>query len=124
MANGQRFDVAIVGASIAGCAAARLFAQAGARVALIERNPDPAAYKVVCTHAIQSSATPTIERLGLAPLLDARGAIHIRGEAWSPYGGWIRAPSDVPYGYSVTRRTLDPLLRKLAADTPGVELLA
>jgi flavin-dependent dehydrogenase len=35
--------VAIVGASIAGCTAARLFAQAGARVALVERRPDPAA---------------------------------------------------------------------------------
>jgi flavin-dependent dehydrogenase len=34
--------VAIVGASIAGCTAARLFAQAGARVALVERRPDPA----------------------------------------------------------------------------------
>ena len=31
------------------------------------------AYKTVCTHFIQSSATPTIERLGLAPLLDERG---------------------------------------------------
>jgi hypothetical protein len=25
-----------------------------------------------------------------------------------------------PTEYSVTRRTLDPILRKLAADTPGV----
>jgi len=30
---------------------------------------------------------------------------------------------DAPYGYNVTRRTLDPILRKLAAETPGVELL-
>lgn len=37
----------VVGASIAGCTTARLFALAGARVALIERHPDPAAYLVV-----------------------------------------------------------------------------
>jgi 2-polyprenyl-6-methoxyphenol hydroxylase-like FAD-dependent oxidoreductase len=31
---------------------------------------------------------------------------------------------DEAYGYSLTRRRLDPALRMLAADTPGVELLA
>ena len=123
MAATARFDVVVVGASIAGCTAARLFALAGARVGLIERRPDPGAYKVVCTHQIQSSAVPTIERMGLAPLLEARGAVHIHAEAWTPYGGWIDFPTDVPYGYGVTRQTLDPVLRELAADTPGVELL-
>src|SRR3954454_13489462 len=110
MSAGDRFDVAIVGASVAGCAAARRFGQAGARVALIERRPDPQAYKVACTHAILSSASPAIERLGLAQLLDARGAVKIRGDAWTPYGGWIVAPDDAPRGWGVTRRTLDPLL--------------
>ena len=117
------FDVVVVGASIAGCAAARLFALAGARVALIDRRPDPAAYKVVCTHTIQSSATPTIERLGLATLLDARGAVRTHPEVWTPYGGLVRFPTDVPHGFGVTRATLDPMLRQLAADTPGVELM-
>src|SRR5206468_1620635 len=83
----------------------RLFGLAGARVALIERRPDPAAYKVVCTHQILSSAVPTIERLGLAPLIEARGAVRTHVEAWSPYGGWMKLPTDVPYGYGVTRRT-------------------
>jgi 2-polyprenyl-6-methoxyphenol hydroxylase-like FAD-dependent oxidoreductase len=117
------FDVAVVGASIAGCTAARLFAHAGARVALIERRPDPNAYKVTCTHGILPSAVPTIQRLGLAPLLDARGAVRSHLEWWTPYSGWIRFRTDAPYGYCVTRRTLDPMLRELAAATPGVELL-
>jgi menaquinone-9 beta-reductase len=117
------FDVVVAGASIAGCTAARLFALAGARVALVEKRPDPGAYKVTCTHAILSSAAPTIERLGLAPLLEARGAVRIYPEAWTPYGGWIRFPNDIPTGWGVTRRTLDPMLRELAASTPGVELL-
>jgi flavin-dependent dehydrogenase len=118
------FDVAVVGASIAGCTAARLFAQRGARVALIERRPSLDAYKTVCTHYIQSSANGTIRRLGLAPLLDEQGALLNVVEVWTPFGGWIRLPADTERGYSVTRKTLDPILRRLAADTPGVELLA
>lgn len=121
--GGEHYDVAIVGASTAGCSAARLFAQRGARVALIERRPALDAYKTVCTHFIQSSATPTIEKLGLAPLIEERGAVHNSIDVWTRGSGWIVADGDAPQGYSVTRRTLDPILRKLAADTPGVELL-
>jgi flavin-dependent dehydrogenase len=69
------FDAVVVGASVAGCTAARLYAQRGARVALVERRPDLDAYKTVCTHYIQPSATPTIERLGLAGPLEERGAV-------------------------------------------------
>jgi menaquinone-9 beta-reductase len=121
---GSDYDVAIVGASTAGCTAARLFARRGASVALIERRPAIDAYKTVCTHYIQSSAAPTIEKLGLAPLIDARGAVHNSVDLWTLPSGWIVADGDAPYGYSVTRRTLDPLLRELAAETPGVELIA
>jgi flavin-dependent dehydrogenase len=37
------YDVVVVGASIAGCTAATLLGRAGARVALLERRPDPTA---------------------------------------------------------------------------------
>jgi 2-polyprenyl-6-methoxyphenol hydroxylase-like FAD-dependent oxidoreductase len=121
MPGRDRYDVVICGASIAGCTAARLFALAGARVALVERRSDPAAYKVACTHQIQSSAVPTIERLGLAPSLEQAGAVRSRAAGWTPYGGWLRFPADAPTGYGVTRRTLDPMLRGLAVETPGVE---
>jgi 2-polyprenyl-6-methoxyphenol hydroxylase-like FAD-dependent oxidoreductase len=118
-----RYDVVVAGASIAGCAAARLYALAGARVALIERRPDPAAYKVACTHQIQSSAVPAIERLGLAPLLERAGAVRSRAATWTPFGGWLQFPLDAPPGYGITRRSLDPILRELAVATPGVEYL-
>jgi 2-polyprenyl-6-methoxyphenol hydroxylase-like FAD-dependent oxidoreductase len=117
------FDVVIAGASIAGCATARLFAIAGARVALVERRPDPAAYKVACTHQIQSSAVPAIERLGLAPSLEQAGAARPRAASWTPYGGWLRFPADAPAGYGISRRRLDPMVRELAVGTPGVEYL-
>jgi flavin-dependent dehydrogenase len=117
----EGFDVVVAGGSIAGCSAARLFALAGARVALVERRPDADAYKVICTHQIQSSAVPAIERLGLAPALAAAGAVRSRAAAWSPYGGWFEFPADSPVGYGISRRTLDPIVRRLALETPGVE---
>ena len=120
MNSTEEFDVVVVGASVAGCTAARLFAQSGARVALIERRSDPAAYKVVCTHAILPPATPTIERLGLAPRLIQRCVPRTWAEMWTPYGGWFSS-EDLPDGWGVTRRTLDPLLRDLTVNTPGVE---
>src|SRR4051812_18472869 len=123
MSHAGDYDVAVVGASIAGCTAARLFAQRGARVALIERRPTLDAHKTVCTHFIQRSATPTIEKLGLAPMLDARGAVHNAIDLWTPAGGWIHTQPDAPYGYSVTRRTLDPILRRLAVETRGVDYM-
>src|SRR3954454_15080297 len=115
------FDVVVAGASLAGCATARLFAQAGARVALVERSPDANAYKVACTHQIQSSAVPAIERLGLAPLLEAAGAARPRAASWTPFGGWMLFPPDAPTGYGISRRRLDPIVRELATGTPGVE---
>jgi menaquinone-9 beta-reductase len=118
------FDVIVVGASISGCTAARLFALAGARVALVERRPDPEGYKVACTHAILSSAVPTMERIGLTALLDQRGAVRTHPEVWTPHSGLISFPTDAPHGYDVTRATLDPMLRELAAATQGVELLS
>ena len=117
----EQYDVAIVGASIAGSTAAILMGRAGLRVALIERRTKPDAYKVLCTHYIQSSATPTIQRLGLAEHIEAEGAIRNEPEMWCRWG-WILPPGERPHGYNVRRQTLDPILRNLAAQTPGVEL--
>ena len=78
MSRAYDYDVAVVGASIAGCTVATLLGRAGARVALLERRPDAASYKTMCTHFIQPSATPTIERLGLAERIAAAGGIRQR----------------------------------------------
>ncbi len=92
----DHYDVAIAGASVAGCTAARLYAQAGLRVALIEKRPKIDAHKTVCTHYIQASATPVIERLGLIPLLEERGAIRNSIDVWTEAGGWIEDDGDHP----------------------------
>ena len=118
-------DVVVVGGSIAGCTAAKLYADAGAEVVVLEKHADPKAHKVVCTHFIQPSAAPVIERLGLARRLDEAGANHNRIDFRTPYG-WVRPelPEDWPYprhGYNVRRSVLDPALRELAASA-GVDV--
>ncbi|HEY1537828.1 MAG TPA: FAD-dependent oxidoreductase [Solirubrobacteraceae bacterium] len=89
MSKTSDYDVAVVGASIAGCTVATLLGRAGARVALLERRPDPAAYKTICTHYIQACATPAIQRLGLAERIEAAGGLRNGVEVWSQHG-WIR----------------------------------
>lgn len=118
----KTYDAAVVGASIAGCTAAILLAREGASVALIERHNDPDAYKALCTHFIQPSAVPTMERLGLLPLIQEAGAVPNEIDLWTRWG-WIRTPGGVPHGYNIRRETLDPMLRRLATETPGVDFM-
>ena len=124
MAATADHDVAVIGASIAGCTAATLLARSGARVALIERRPDPAAFKRICGHYLQPGAAPVLAELGVLDELRALGAHEGRPELWSR-AGWVRAREDtMPQGsLSVRREVLDPVLRRAAAATPGVELL-
>lgn len=113
-------DVVVVGASIAGCTTARLLAQQGAEVTLVEKRPDLDAYKVVCTHYIQASALPAIRRLGLDGPLEEAGANHATVDLWTRYG-WITWQNPDYHGYNIRRQTLDPLLRRMTVETPGVD---
>jgi flavin-dependent dehydrogenase len=126
MLDGLTYDVAVVGGSIAGCTTAILFAKRGLRVGLLESNPDPSAYKKICTHFIQPSATPTIQRLAVAEAIEAAGGLRNGIWVWTRWG-WIRPgaadASAAPYGYNVRRQVLDPLLRDRAARTAGVDVL-
>jgi 2-polyprenyl-6-methoxyphenol hydroxylase-like FAD-dependent oxidoreductase len=124
--RGDRFDVAVVGASLAGCAAATLFARRGLTVVLIERRSDLQAYKRTCTHFIQPCGTRTLERLGLTGPIEAAGGVRNSLHVWSP-SGWVvgrhhDADGRRAYGYTIRREKLDPMIRELAATTPGVDL--
>jgi 2-polyprenyl-6-methoxyphenol hydroxylase-like FAD-dependent oxidoreductase len=117
------FDVVIVGASLAGCAAAILLGRGGAKVALVEKKPDPAAFKRTCSHFIQASAVPTLERLDLLESIMAAGGVRTPMRAWTRWG-WIEAPQDrAGIAVNLRRERLDPLIREMAAETPGVELM-
>ncbi|MEA2335118.1 MAG: hypothetical protein QOG40_1608, partial [Solirubrobacteraceae bacterium] len=66
----------------------------------------------------------TLERLELLePMLQA-GAVRSRVRIHGPWG-WIEPPvkSSVPSGVNLRREVLDPLIRRTAAETPGVELI-
>lgn len=122
-ASGSDYDAVIVGGSLAGCATAIQLGRAGARVAVVEKQPDPKAFKRVCSHFIQASGVPTIERLGLLePMLEA-GAVRPRIRAWTRWG-WVAAPPEkAARGLNLRRERLDPLVRSTTAETEGVELL-
>jgi len=120
----REWDAVVVGASLAGCSTAMLLARAGARVALVERQPDPAAFKRICGHFIHPSALPALERLELMDPLLTAGAARSRLSMWSPWG-WIEQPPHTTLrpAINLRREVLDPLVRQVAAGTPGVELL-
>lgn len=119
----EEFDAVIVGASLAGCAAALKLGRAGARVALVEQRPDPQAYKQVCSHYIQASAVPTLERLGMLDDVMAAGGIRSTFRMWTRWG-WVVPPPELSHpGVNLRRERLDPLLREAALATPGVESL-
>jgi 2-polyprenyl-6-methoxyphenol hydroxylase-like FAD-dependent oxidoreductase len=125
MVHHSEYDVAIVGGSIAGCTAATLFGRAGRKVALVESHPDINAYKQPCTTQILAGATSTLQRLGLDCSIEAAGGIRNGFAVWTRWG-WLRdlsTPGTAPHGYSIRREKLDPMVRKMAANTPGVDLL-
>ncbi len=116
-------DAVVVGASLAGCATATFLGRAGLRVALVEKSPDPGAFKRTCSHFIQASAVPTLERLGLLGPIEAAGGLRPRMHVWTRWG-WIEAPPErASRGVNLRRELLDPMIRSLAAETPGVDLL-
>jgi flavin-dependent dehydrogenase len=117
------YDAVIVGASLAGCTAAIFLARQGARVAIVEKQPDPAAFKRICTHYIQASAVPTLERAGLLEPIVAAGGVRSGFRAWTPWGRIAPPPERASYSVNLRREVLDPLLRETAAETPGVEML-
>lgn len=117
-------DVVIVGASLAGCTTAIMLARGGLKVALLDKRPDPAAFKRICGHFIQSSAVPTLQRLGLLEPLVQAGAVRSRLRMWTRWGVIEPPPAEVvAAAVNIRREHMDPIVREIAASQPGVELL-
>jgi 2-polyprenyl-6-methoxyphenol hydroxylase-like FAD-dependent oxidoreductase len=125
----EGFDVIVAGASLAGCTAATLFARQGLSVLLLEAHRDPGHFKRACTHFIQPTAWPVIDRLGLADALMDAGGRPNRLSIWTRWG-WLEFPgppgeptTGAEVGVNIRRSALDPLLRTRTAAEPGVTLL-
>jgi menaquinone-9 beta-reductase len=128
MSAQTQYDAVIVGASIAGCTAATLFARQGLRVALVDRESSPEYYKKICNHFIQPFSVQTFRRLGMIEALESAGAVRNGDIRVFTRWGLIHAKPDgrgshQPYGYNIRRLKLDPMMRKMAADTPGVDFM-
>ena len=121
--EGPHYDVPAVGA---GCAAAILFGRKGARVALVEPKTLPLTKKI-CTHYIQPSATPTIERLGLATAIGMAGGLRNEVELFTRWGWVLPPPTPLTarpaYGHNIRRQMLDPIVRNAAIATSGVDFM-
>jgi 2-polyprenyl-6-methoxyphenol hydroxylase-like FAD-dependent oxidoreductase len=90
---------------------------------VIEKQPDPQAFKRMCSHFIQASGVPAIERLGLLEEIEAAGGLRPQIHMWTKWG-WIEAPPErAGRGLNLRREVLDPMVRSAAAATPGVEVL-
>jgi flavin-dependent dehydrogenase len=100
-------DVAVIGGSLAGCAAAAALARAGAEVAVLERAVFPR--PKICGSFLSHEALPVLERMGAAEELRGEGAETItRFALVTPRGR--RLESDLPAPVlSLSRARLDAL---------------
>lgn len=117
------YDVVIVGASVSGCTAATIYGRAGLRVALLEKHRSLETPKKLCGHFLLGGSEGVLARLGAEePLVAAgsgRGQLNLHG----PAGPFLEPAGRVPPFISARRSLLDPTLRRIAAATPGVDLL-
>jgi len=122
------YDVAIVGARVAGAVLAAFLGRAGLRVLLLDAGRFPS--DTVSTHFFRGGAflevlrgTEGLERvlaLGSPPLV--REYLYEDGAA-NPVEGPPQSPGTIGFNLSVRRVTLDAALVRVASESPGVELL-
>jgi flavin-dependent dehydrogenase len=111
----MRFDVAVIGSGPAGATAARLLAQAGWSVALIERAGFPR--RKVCGEFISAATLPILEACGVATDFLARAGPPVHTVA--AYAGTTMVQAPLPDahrggGRALGREQLDGLLRNAA----------
>ena len=111
----MQFDAAVIGSGPAGATAARLLAQAGWSVALIERAAFPR--RKVCGEFISAASMPVLEACGVAAEFRARAGPPVHTVA--AYSGATLVQAPLPYarvgwGRALGREHLDVLLRDAA----------
>jgi flavin-dependent dehydrogenase len=106
------FDAAIIGAGPAGAAAARLLAQAGWSVALIEKAEFPR--RKVCGEFISATTMPVLEACGIAPAFLAAGGPPVTCVGVYAGNAMLASPQARHWGRALGREHLDTLLRDAA----------
>ncbi|MBA2590238.1 MAG: NAD(P)/FAD-dependent oxidoreductase [Alphaproteobacteria bacterium] len=117
----MRYDALIIGSGPAGSSAARLLAQAGWRVALVEKAEFPR--RKVCGEFISATTMPVLKDCGVAvPFIAAAGPLVTRVGIYAGKA-MLAAPREQSWGRALGREHLDVMLRD-AARTAGAELFA
>jgi 2-polyprenyl-6-methoxyphenol hydroxylase-like FAD-dependent oxidoreductase len=112
------FDALIIGAGPAGSSAAILLADAGWRVALVEKQEYPR--RKVCGECISATSLPILEALGVGQAIPALAGQALRQVALVCGASIVRAPlpaygnPDHPWGLALGREHLDTLLLEQA----------
>jgi flavin-dependent dehydrogenase len=119
----MRFDAAVIGSGPAGATAARLLAQAGWSVALIERAEFPR--RKVCGEFISAATMPVLEACGVAREFLARAGPPVHTVA--AYAGITLVEAPLPHakagwGRALGREHLDVLLRDSAVAAGAILL--
>jgi menaquinone-9 beta-reductase len=110
----MRYDAVIVGAGPAGSAAARLLAQAGWRIALVEKVEFPR--RKVCGEFISATTMPMLKACGIAaPFIATAGPQVMRVGAYAG-NSMLEAPGEKVWGRALGREHLDVMLRDAAMD--------
>ncbi|MGC5053758.1 NAD(P)/FAD-dependent oxidoreductase [Micromonospora sp. DT48] len=127
--TGERDEIAVVGAGLAGCLLACFLARRGHPVALYERRPDPRGGTPErgrsINLALSERGLDALRRIGLAEQVMA-DALPMRGRMIHPVNG---APGFQPYSVSgdlainsISRGALNNALLEAAAKLPGVRI--
>ena len=120
----MEYDVAIVGARVAGASLALLLGRQGHRVLLLDRDRFPS--DTLSTHLLQPAAVALLERLGVLEEVEELGLRRIsRLRACIEDCAFEGPISGAVPGYALAPRRdwLDAILLRRALDQAGVELL-
>jgi len=115
----MRYDALIVGAGPAGSVVARLLAQAGWQVALVERAAFPR--RKVCGEFISATSLPVLQACGVAEAFSAAAGPQVTRVGIYAGDIVLTAPGESVWGRALGREHLDLLLRD-AAVVAGAQL--
>lgn len=117
--NPVRYDAVIVGAGPAGSSAARLLAEAGWDVALVEKAQFPR--RKVCGEFLSATTMPVLEACGVADAYRAAAGPAVTRVGLYAGRAMLTAPEERHWGRALGREHLDVMLRDAAVDA-GVTL--
>jgi len=108
----MRYDAIIAGAGHAGSSAARLLAQAGWNVALVEKKEFPR--RKVCGEFISATTMPVLKACGVAASFIAAAGPQVTRVGAYAGNAMLEAPEEKAWGRALGREHLDLMLRDAA----------